>query len=102
MRGNEKNTVGEYSEKIRTVKAVRTVKKKKNAVRQRHEVQVIPATIGVAPEGNAAPQKRVAAYCRVSTDQDAQATSFTLQVQHYTEYISAHTDWKLVKIYADE
>lgn len=30
---------------------------------------------------------RVAAYCRVSTNSDEQATSYEAQVEHYTEYI---------------
>ena len=77
-------------------------KKKKSSVRKEYEVQVIPATKGVTPPGETAPLKRVAAYCRVSTDEDAQATSFDLQVQHYTEYIGAHDNWVLAGIYADE
>lgn len=30
------------------------------------------------------PKLRVAAYCRVSTDSDEQATSYEAQVEHYT------------------
>ncbi len=33
------------------------------------------------------PKLRVAAYCRVSTNSDEQATSYEAQVEHYTEYI---------------
>ena len=33
------------------------------------------------------PKLRVAAYCRVSTDSDEQASSYETQVEHYTEYI---------------
>ena len=33
------------------------------------------------------PKLRVAAYFRVSTDSDEQATSYEAQVEHYTEYI---------------
>lgn len=32
------------------------------------------------------PKLRVAAYCRVSTDSDEQATSYEAQVEHYTDY----------------
>lgn len=46
--------------------------------------------------------KRVAAYCRVSTDSDDQKNSYESQVKHYKEYISSHKDWQLVDIYADE
>lgn len=83
---------------------VRKAKKKKKGARSKkeYEVQVIPATKGVTPTGEVAPLKRVAAYCRVSTDQEAQSSSYELQVQHYTEYIGAHENWVLAGIYADE
>lgn len=45
---------------------------------------------------------RVAAYCRVSTDSDDQINSFTAQNSHYMEMITAHDQWELVDIYADE
>lgn len=45
---------------------------------------------------------RVAAYCRVSTDSDDQATSYASQIRSYTELISRHEGWELVDIYADE
>ena len=45
---------------------------------------------------------RVAAYCRVSTDSDNQATSYASQIRNYTELISQHEGWELVDIYADE
>ena len=38
------------------------------------------------------PKLRVAAYCRVSTDSDEQATSYEAQVEHYTEYIQKNPD----------
>ena len=86
------------------VVVVRKPKKKKKSLasRKEFEVQVIPATKGVTPPGEDAPVKRVAAYCRVSTDEEAQSTSFDLQVKHYTEYIGAQENWVLAGIYADE
>lgn len=45
---------------------------------------------------------RVAAYCRVSTESEEQAGSFTTQVNHYTNYISKNPEWQLVDIFADE
>ena len=45
---------------------------------------------------------RVAAYCRVSTDREEQATSYDTQVQHYTEYISRNPRWTFAGIYADD
>lgn len=86
-----------------TIVQIRQAKKKKRrSVSKEYEVQVIPATKGITPAGEPAPIKRVAAYCRVSTDQEAQSSSYELQVQHYTEYIGAHENWMLAGIYADE
>ena len=45
---------------------------------------------------------RVAAYCRVSTDTEEQATSYDAQIQHYREYVISKPEWELVDIYADE
>ena len=47
-------------------------------------------------------QLRVAAYCRVSTDNVAQLESLENQRQHYQEYINRHPNWQLVRIYFDE
>ena len=83
---------------------VRRAKKKsrKKQENKSFEVEVIKATIGVTPEGVDAPLKRVAAYCRVSTDQEAQSTSYELQCEYYTQYIGAKEGWILAGIYADE
>lgn len=45
---------------------------------------------------------RVAAYCRVSTDNEEQASSYEMQIEHYNHYISSKPEWELVRIYADE
>ena len=45
---------------------------------------------------------RVAAYCRVSTDNEEQASSYEAQIEHYTNYINQNPEWKLVRIYADD
>jgi len=47
-------------------------------------------------------QKRVAPYCRVSTDSEEQLLSYNSQVQYYRELVETNQDWQLVKIYADE
>lgn len=44
----------------------------------------------------------MAAYVRVSTDNDEQTSSYELQKNYYTEYITGHPGWELVGIYADE
>ena len=48
------------------------------------------------------PKLRVAAYCRVSTDSEEQATSYETQIDHYTAYIQGHPDWVLAGIFADD
>ena len=48
------------------------------------------------------PKLRVAAYCRVSTDSDEQATSYEAQIEHYTDYISTNPEWSLAGVYADD
>ena len=45
---------------------------------------------------------RVAAYCRVSTAEEAQVGSFEMQVQHFTSVIESNPNYELVKIYTDE
>ncbi len=45
---------------------------------------------------------RVAAYCRVSTDTEEQATSYETQIAHYQEYITKNPEWELTGIYADD
>ena len=47
-------------------------------------------------------QKNVAAYCRVSTDNEEQLTSYTTQKRVYTDMIAANKEWALAGIYADE
>ena len=47
-------------------------------------------------------KKRVAAYCRVSTDRDDQANSFESQQKYFREYIERTPDWELYEIFADE
>ena len=47
-------------------------------------------------------QKRVAAYCRVSTDSEEQLTSYQNQMKVYTEMIAANKEWRFAGLYADE
>ena len=47
-------------------------------------------------------QRRVAAYCRVSTDDEEQLTSYNTQKRVYTDMVMANKEWELVGIYADE
>ena len=45
---------------------------------------------------------RVAAYCRVSTEEEEQQNSFEVQVDYYTEKITHHDGWQLAGIFADD
>lgn len=54
------------------------------------------------PEGFPEGHFRVAAYCRVSTEMEAQQTSIALQKAAYGTLIRDNPDWELVDIYADE
>lgn len=49
-----------------------------------------------------APKLRVAAYCRVSTQEEQQVGSFEMQVHHYRQKIQSNPAWELVEIYQDE
>lgn len=49
-----------------------------------------------------APKVRVAAYCRVSTAEEAQEGSFEMQVQHFQSVIDNNPNYELVKIYTDK
>ncbi len=47
-------------------------------------------------------KKKVAAYCRVSTDNEDQANSFESQQRYFRQYIERNPDWELYGIFADE
>lgn len=67
-------------------------------------VRTIPATVNLfnATPINAVKKRRVAAYARVSTDQEEQLTSYEAQVDYYTNYIKSRDDWEFVEVYTDE
>ena len=66
-------------------------------------ISVIPAVPAHAAEGSQQTKLlRVAAYCRVSTLQEQQESSYEAQVNHYREKIQNHPGWKLAGIYADD
>ncbi len=47
-------------------------------------------------------QLRVAAYCRVSTDDEEQLTSYEAQMSYYTDKITSNPDWVMADVFADE
>lgn len=67
-------------------------------------IEVIPQTIDPVTRMSmeSFTKRKVAGYARVSTDHDEQFTSFTAQVDYYTRYIAAHSDWQFVNVYTDE
>ncbi len=67
-------------------------------------VTVIPARkrVGNTVTKEEKPKLRVAAYCRVSTDSDEQASSYEVQVEHYTQFIQKNSEWELAGIFADD
>ena len=75
----------------------------KNKLQQLHDEDLIfiPAREPVTVTGEVR-KKRVCAYCRVSTDDPAQTTSYELQKEHYEEEINKNPDWIYAGIYADE
>ena len=67
------------------------------------KVRTIPATVQhFAPSTPLRVRLRVAAYARVSTDEEEQLSSYEAQVDYYTRYIRSNPEWSFVEVYADE
>lgn len=66
------------------------------------KVTVLPAILQAG--GTAVPRRqlRVAAYCRVSTNDEEQLTSYEAQKNYYTDKIMTNPQWSLTGIFADE
>lgn len=45
---------------------------------------------------------KVAAYCRVSTDEEEQKNSYQAQIEYYTDKINKNPEWQMAGIFADE
>lgn len=52
--------------------------------------------------GKTTKQIRVAAYCRVSTENESQSVSLASQKNHYLSFISEHTGWVFAGLYYEE
>ena len=67
-------------------------------------ITIIPARkrVGNTVKVEEKPKLKVAAYCRVSTDNEEQATSYEAQVDHYTQLIQKNSEWELAGIFADD
>ena len=65
-------------------------------------VTIIPARVQTAENRDKYHQLRVAAYCRVSTEQEEQQNSYQVQIAYYTDLINRKKEWTLAGIFADE
>lgn len=65
-------------------------------------VTKIDANPMLARKRNDTKRLRVAAYCRVSTDDEEQLNSYEAQIAYYTEAIAKNPSWIFAGIYADE
>lgn len=67
-------------------------------------ITVIPARkrVGNTVNREVKPKLKVAAYCRVSTESDEQATSYEAQMEHYTNFIQKNDEWEFAGIFADD
>jgi len=70
------------------------------AVKKIRKIEAKPVQVIKGLPENA--KTRVCAYCRVSTDNKEQESSYESQVFYYTNYINSRSDWTLVDIYADD
>jgi site-specific DNA recombinase len=67
-----------------------------------YSLKKVTKIIGAAKSKDKLRKIRVAAYCRVSTDSDAQLESLETQKSHYESYIMSRSDWTFAGLYYDE
>ncbi len=65
-------------------------------------VRIIPAKQQAVDGKQQYKRLNVAAYCRVSTEQEEQQNSYQVQIEYYTNYILSNPEWTLAGIFADE
>jgi site-specific DNA recombinase len=66
---------------------------------KRDEIELIAKNSSGEDRFSLNKEMRVCAYCRVSTDNIEQTTSYEFQRQEYTEKIESNDKWTLVDIY---
>ena len=71
-------------------------------IEEKPRVIVIPAKPELSQTEPVKRQLRVAAYCRVSTEEEEQASSYEAQCQYYTDKIMSNQEWTMAGIFADE
>ncbi|MCR5421971.1 MAG: recombinase family protein [Lachnospiraceae bacterium] len=65
------------------------------------KISIIPSKAGKKNPGYEE-ERRVAIYCRVSTDGISQTQSFETQKSFYINYVRNHPGWNLIGLYSDE
>jgi len=71
------------------------------AARKVQVLQTVPTLVFNSDNILVTAKKRVAAYCRVSTDSEEQMLSYDAQVSEYTNKINSTPEWQMVEIFAD-
>lgn len=66
------------------------------------EVIILPANKDLVKKEKKKGRLKVCAYCRVSTDDEEQLTSYEAQIGYYTEKIQSNPEWQFVEVFADE
>ena len=69
---------------------------------EKPRVIIIPAKPELQQTTAVTKQLRVAAYCRVSTKEEEQASSYEAQCEYYTDKIMSNKEWTMAGIFADE
>ena len=69
---------------------------------EKPRVIIIPPKPELQQAAAVTKQLRVAAYCRVSTKEEEQASSYEAQCEYYTDKIMSNKEWTMAGIFADE
>ena len=69
---------------------------------EKPRVIIIPPKPELQQTTTVTKQLRVAAYCRVSTKEEEQASSYEAQCEYYTDKIMSNKEWTMAGIFADE
>ena len=69
---------------------------------EKQRVIIIPPKPELQQTAAVTKQLRVAAYCRVSTKEEEQASSYEAQCEYYTDKIMSNKEWTMAGIFADE
>lgn len=88
---------------MRTIKIFRNKgSEKMNETVELNEQKIVVIPAKSREEIQRTKRLKVAAYCRVSTDEEEQETSYEAQISYYTDKIKNNANWTLAGIFADE